>query len=307
MPDPAKAIEFPTVLPDVPRETLDAFMQAQALRPRVHKRTDEDGKVWWTGTPEQLVADCAYATVNGLNHYEHKHEAKWQCADTATAIWLAMNGWQEGRTFVDGIFARVTAKHTQSIIPTLAYSDEPDGDVDVERWMAGEDECFLVETQGAVHVSVAGSYVTLAVDGFVSCGDDSADVLKKGAYLGTLVYLLERAGYRTCLVYRYPNVNLGKHGPDGMFEKQEVDLILKEFGQVLDVPRVIFWLAHPASVRAILLGALAPYRTDNVGSHPTKYTGRPGVLDIERADVNDLEGWLARSLKTCGLSLEEAR
>lgn len=300
------------LLPTNPPPSMAVDVDAWARRPRLIERTiecditEENG--WHRGTkyrvvrhhfgsPEELTAHaCAAYVKRGRG----ESDTTWAGSDFPTAVHLATAGWHDGMRAVEGLYAKLTARHTASIIPTLVYSDEPDGDVDVERWLEGEDECFLVESAGTHEVKVSGQYVNMTLDPFASCVVDTDVVLRRGVYLVALAYMLERAGYRVAITLRMPTSG----------EKQAwlLEIPVKEYGHVLDLPRVTFWLAHPAALRQLMIMAYRNHREDPIFSRtdnlPEGCVTAPPLVSY--GNQPDLNAWLEQALKQSKLTVEDS-
>jgi hypothetical protein len=247
------------------------------------------------GTVENLLTEAC--TVR-LSRFSDSDE-DWSGATFDVATSLAFTGWSEALATVDDLFARITAKHTSSIIPTLAYSDEPDGDVDVERWLAGDDECYLIQTAGAFTVPVVGTFVDLILDPFASCVVDADVVLRRGVYFAALAYMLERAGYRVKIRLMMPTTGEGKHWL--------VEADLKDFAQPLDLPRALYWLAHPAALRQHMISAYRGQREDAIYKWGGGFEWPVDAVVAPRITADtDLDSWLAGLLSKFNLVLEGA-
>ena len=248
-----------------------------------------------TGTTRDLLASACKAVAEGRHS---RGGGSWEGGDFETCMHLAVAGWHEGTALVDGLYSRITSEQTDTILPRLAHVDEPDGEIDVALAIEGEEACWLAPTQGHFRVSVQGRFLNLIMDPFASCGVDVDVVMQRGVYFAALAVMAERGGYRTRITLRMPSKGSGR--------TWLLDVAVKEYDEDLDLPRAMFWLAHPGMVRHMVLGAYQNYRTDMIsmrsdGSVPDDAILAPGIAGYGTVD---LDAWLAKVLKTHGLTVE---
>lgn len=284
----------------LPSPYEEPYMTRETLRGMPQLQENLDGSIIvHSGTCMELLAGACVGI--GDRTYVESSTPEWHGADFDTCIALALSGWHAGVQAVESLYARITSERTNSMIPSLEYSDEPDGDVDVERWLQGDDEHFLVESHTTFTVNVAGTFATFVLDPFASCGQSAEDVLRRGTYLVGLVYLMERAGFRTRVMLRMPTCEMFQG-----HRRFRLEVSVKEYGQVLDLPRVMFWIAHPAALRQVMIAFYRQYREDAIYSdsarQPIEETGV--ITSPPYTHDEQLDGWLKRTLDTCGLRIE---
>ena len=248
-----------------------------------------------SGTVTDLMARACTAKIAG-KHTVTDNRVSWAGCDFATAVHLAITGWHEGAALMDGLFARITATKTDSILPHLCHTDEPDGEIDVAMAIDGEDECWIAPTQGRQRLPAQGRFVNLILDPFASSSVDADVILKRGTYFVALATMLERGGYRTRIGLRMPNEGSGK--------TWLLDISIKGYAEDLDLPRVFFWLAHPGALRHLIIGAYCNYRTDGVGPRQNGTIPEDAIVAPGITSNSDLDGWLEKTLADNGLTVE---
>lgn len=195
-----------------------------------------------------------------------------------------------------------------------SYYDVAGSDVDVARYLSGEPENMIAYTM--VETPRTGRVVSLAVNVSVSGGVSADKVIRRGKAIVSLVYALERIGLRVELyvVATSNSVTKAKRtGCDWVRVKQAQD--------VLDPAMIMFALAHPSFLRALMLSAMyehpEPWRNafdvegGSFGSPMSmpEMTGLPDgtvVLDTkvsiyDRDRIDSPEAFVTRHLKDLGL------
>jgi hypothetical protein len=115
---------------------------------------------------------------------------------------------------------------------------------------------------------------------------------------------MERAGFRTQIMLRMPSHN-GSWGRKAT-NRYRLEIPIKEYGQVLDLPRVMFWLAHPAALREIIIGYYRQYRDDGIYSDANnqEITEQGAIVSPPFTLDRQLDEWLMTTLKANGLEFE---
>ena len=257
-------------------------------------------------TPTQIMARCAHniESNNGRPHLYLDSAPEWYGTESfAAAFTLAENGWPEGMRAAESMFDRVYGMRTKSLIPTITYTDEPDGDIDVGMWLSGEDEHWVTSCESST-ASQNGSdrAVTIAIDAFMSVLHNASDYMRRGVILGALVSVLERSGYATEILMRHAS---NPSCPDRSPLSTD-DITVKEFEQPLDLARAIFWIVHPSAYRRFALVANADWRSD------PDYNSPIGLSDDDHTiiappitwQVEQIEQWLADTFKRFGIAAE---
>lgn len=268
---------------------------------------DEHGVRTMHLTPDLLLA----LSAKHGEQFASEHPVPWSGCDRQTAFWLAVNGWQDGADLVNDLFAKVSATRTNTIMPILALSDEPDGAPDLEAALCGDDECYWVVKDSDVKVDAAGRFVTITVDPFVSWVVDVDTMCRRGMYAAALAIVLERAGYCTRVRIRYPDATEPERWSSPRMRRYLLTVDLKDFGEPLDIARVMFWLAHPAALRHHIFGAYRGWRDDAFYSREESERDRP----LEPGEVKapavvgyqtsqSVEDWFKAALEQNGLTVE---
>ena len=252
--------------------------------------TGENGVRVHRGTVENMLCDAALSPDT-----DSESDRYWAGASWPVAAHLAVNGWHDGLALVEGLYARLTAQRTETILPQYVLSDEPEGDVDVERWIEGDDQCFSVAQQTGIRVSAAGTFVRFIIDPFASCSVDVDAILTRGVYIAALVYLHEKAGYRTAIDWRMPNTGSGWNWL--------LEVAVKRFEDTLDLPRHLFWIAHPAALRQVVIRAYHCYRTDGIRSRCDSFSDPTAVVCPGILPETDLTKWQAEIMTRNGLTI----
>ena len=287
---------MPTPRPAVLVGSVEALAQEYGLS---HEVMPEGVHRHFGNTHDLLVSAC-----KGFQHRGYASDEDWSGASFETAVHLALMGWHDAVPVVESLFARLSTRRTESILPVFNLSSEPEGDVDLERWLEGDDECFWVPEQTGVRVEAQDMFVRFDIDPFASCGIEVDTLLKRGSYLAALVYLFERSGYATSVRLRMPTEGSGK---DWLLE---VDF--KDYGQTLDLPRLLFWIAHPAVMRQLAIlayrGPGSIHRGDAIYSRGESFRqDEAGVITapgIVGYGGYNLEPWINGVLTKYGLTIE---
>ena len=230
-----------------------------------------------------FLAFCESPTdmpAEGRASCRRKYSDKWRGASPAEAYRMAREGWPEGVTRARGLsealFDRVSTLLERF---DTSYGVEPTGALDVARYLDAEPECWaqftpvLVEGPGTRHL-------TLLMNQAVSAGIDVDTIIAKGAVAAALIDVLEVAGHRVKVV-------LGAACETA--EIYHATLVtIKEHEQPLDLDRLTFALAHPASFRVLMFSAWEHYPADvrrAAGIEPDEGYGRPVACDAVEADI----------------------
>lgn len=199
----------------------------------------------------------------------------YKTRDFPEAMNLAMEGWSEAaertRAIADPMFDKVSsliAKHD------MVYDVEGIG-FDVARLLDGEPEHW-VRWEEKIVEGPGSRIVRIALNQTVSAGV-SADVIEaKGAVASALVELFEYSGTRCelWLVARYQD-----HGYHITSR-----VLVKAADQPLDLPRVMFALAHPSSFRRLSFSFVERCHED-LWQHFRHGYGRVEELDASEWDI----------------------
>lgn len=174
-----------------------------------------------------------------------------QTTSLQNALDMAQNGWPEGTD--------AAARRAYTIVEKLAakmqrddyYYDVTGLTFDVARVLENEPECWLNYEQ--VTVEAPGKVIRLVFNPSTSGAVSNSAMIARGATVAALVMLLERANFRVQVDLAWWALG------DGVV--QEVNCTLKSPSQDVDLPRLIFALAHPAMLRRILFSIRETFAT----------------------------------------------
>ncbi len=173
-----------------------------------------------------------------------QYSAGWAgMADFESAVKLAIEGWPEGAAQARGMSEALIDKIT-SLIETRQPRFSDDGwELNFDRYLEGEPECMysvtrrLEEAQGTRTLRVV-------VNTGARAGISPGVMVCKGAAAAALVQCLEAAGVR-CEVIVACGVSIDCCRPADI----ETYTLLKRADQDLDLDRLVFAVANPASHR----------------------------------------------------------
>lgn len=164
------------------------------------------------------------------------------------AIRLARDGWAEGRELMEKVLADYRPPQYQAPTPKLSW-DVAGATPDVPRYVAGAPDAMIPPDDSVrqqkpiirlvVHITYAHSVSPQAI-------------INWGAGMVSHIHRLEAAGAQvevTGVWYSTPS-----HGDSG--PQVAIRFPLKRADQALNLERLAFWLAHPASFRRIEFSCL---------------------------------------------------
>lgn len=180
---------------------------------------------------------------NFSEHPDDMYSNWYQSKDLPSAIELGRTGWDSESAQVKAMSSPMLAKITSLVEKPHIVYDVEGAQLDVARYLDGEPECWqkwdnqLTEGFGVRHVRIVFNCM-------ISC-DISTEVIRaKGASIAALVEALEYGGSRVQL-----DVAIGY----GAFEAY---VTVKLADQPLDLPRLVFALAHPSMARRLFFALL---------------------------------------------------
>lgn len=199
-------------------------------------------------------------TVEARNRSSRKpaRDHSWDLGDNWTdAVKRARTGWQEPTDEVRRMADDIVS-HTQETLRDtfVQYHDVSGGEVDIGAYMTGEPECML-ETE-PVKVSSHGRVIRIVVAGHFSWKTDAKAIRKRGAAICALVECLERLQH-SVEVFLDVALTGGRTNDTADLTYQ---VCLKTTHDVLDIPALMFAIAHPAAFRRIGMGAMEHENTD---------------------------------------------
>jgi hypothetical protein len=166
------------------------------------------------------------------------------------AMALARKGWPEGLKDIQKVSEAIWNVVGQEIQKVETLFDVCGAFADVDRYLTGEPEDMVqfVEEQ----TFGRGKVVKLFVNNAASCGVSAKTMFCRGAAVVALIDALEKLGY-SCEVSTADALAGGWRG-DNQLLQYEVEL--RGAGQVLDMDRMAFALAHPSWLRRMVFSAM---------------------------------------------------
>ena len=226
-----------------------------------------------------------FEQVNGRSH-----QARGAADENffATKSWeegygYASQGWPEGAAKADAI-----SQEIQDVLGHLIEQERISYDVegamfDVARLCQGEPEHWATFTPSMVQ-GISRRYVAITVAMGASCGVSPEEIERRGAAISSLILLLERAGIRVQLTGGFYS-EAGNHLLD-------LEVLLKGYGESLDVDRIAFVLGHASSLRRILF-AVMESRNEAEREAMQARIGRGYGIVKEKADRTGIDLYLA--------------
>ncbi len=174
---------------------------------------------------------------------------EWGGGSHAECIALASQGWEHGaheaQLVLDAVSPDVSS-HIERI--DWSHNVEPTGALDVARYLENEPECWLAPHMQIV--AAQGRLIHLVVNGGVSAGVSQEQITRRGSAVVALIDVLELAGHSV----RVDWVLAGSTIVRGTIETGDVYetiVHIKDWGESLNLGRLIFALAHPGMVRRL--------------------------------------------------------
>jgi hypothetical protein len=245
------------------------------------------------------------------------------CKDYTTALNLLLGGWPDGVRRLAPLQHKISGnvgQHIRRVEWPHTY-DQP-GILDMGAYLAGDPECWQVPTPTIVEAS--GGLVHILVNASYDCGRNEEQVWAHGAAVATLCETLEQSGRSVRLTLGY----LVRSYRDNVRYESNTYVRLKDFGEPLNMGRLVFALAHPAMLRRIIFRVFERYtreERDAMGFHANEGYGSPGwfgsdaagagTKDAPNADIvidqmvhgtpTEIENWVLERLREQGVSLHE--
>jgi len=306
-------IDFPThVAPatDRERQELEALARAP-LATIIRGRNRENAAIVET-TAEGLISE-ALQDIGTHDHRDSFSVGFRGCETNEDAALLALRGWDEPVEDILRTAHGIRLRSMVSLVPRYEASDEPaDGGVNVDAFLAGEDECFWRSTV-TEHEQHGRGHVRIVMEPCVSAGTSTRDIVERGGILCAVVWALERSGARVSIEYR----SLVESDPRGKrvmgSRNAHVYARLKSYGERLSPRRLAFWLCHPAASRIMVFAAV--HRMGGVAgdvgwSSYYAHGGRVNLPTPKHAvyapmlhirDMPSVEQWVATVAKAAGI------
>ena len=228
---------------------------------------------------------------------------------------MAQVGWLDATDKTKTLTEQLVNKVVQMIeVPCLMY-DVEGIDFDISRVLNGEPESWyrfetkLVEGEGT-------DLIHIVINCSVSAGVDCEAIIKRGAMIVALIELLEYAGKKVTVSMIGV---FGSTSDKDQYEGYSYQVTIKRAGMPLDVPFLLFAIAHPASFRR--LGFRLAERHQDVMNEIGAFYGHPinvpkdkqgdiyfpcVHLDRDLAAYRDPEKFILDTLKANGIEAKVA-
>lgn len=230
------------------------------------------------------------------------------------AVSLARTGWAEGTAKV--------VEHREKAAAFLAaaktaksreFGWDVEGQyIDVGRFLEGEPECCGTEFDGGE--TVASRVVSLRINQAVSGSVDPEAICARGVTVLCAVDLLESCGIRCEITLSIGNISTNSSGSVRNL-RAESHVVLKRASDAVDLDRLAFWIAHPASFRRFGFRYLEQQGLSPRGARPEPLIDRgndPSVVEVDEVctasglSPRELQDNVLAIARACGLNFNEA-
>ena len=239
----------------------------------------------------------------------------WHGASVKDTWKLAKTGWKEGTDLL-----KQQIKSFENIMPSRRVRRETVMDItdpgvlDFGRWATGHPEAWMVQKESEVADSHNGNIIRMVYNISASSGVSTGEMMRKGATVVGLIDLLEQAGKRVELDL--------VSGTRGSGHSIRTVLRVKESSAPVDIERLAFALANPASFRRVCfsLWEQAPFEARGACGIPSGGYGMPedfaalvddkavyiGTSSLERSMSEAVRvAWVTEQLAAQGVVFED--
>jgi hypothetical protein len=221
------------------------------------------------------------------------------------ALDLAKFGWEEGLKKCEHILASIEPRLFSCLKKREVEYHYAGGVPDVGVFLANDPECFLGNT--FVEDKGKGKMTRIVCNVFASAFYSKEQLITRGVCVLAVVDALEKQG-RSCEIVVMETVQ--SHG--GIWE---IEVPIKKAGQVAEMERIAFALAHPSFLRRLCFAA-----QDLAGMNDRPAYGMPCETRLDKGDLyfpemssaqcpHTTEGmvqWVLGMLQDQGIELEDA-
>lgn len=225
------------------------------------------------------------------------------------AVDLGYSGWLEGQEKATAISTPIVETIAARIERLDVVHDVEGAGIDVARYTDGEPECWQ-RWQSSIVEGKGNRVLKLVFNYAVSAGISTEVIMAKGAAIAALVQALEYGGFRMEVV-----VSMGLSSPG---KTSESYIRIKDASQDLNMPRLMFTLAHPAMLRRLgfayierlpkpfveALGSSYGWPAE-VSSTGDIYVGKSFLGEPQWTDPKSVSEWIVSELKKQGITLRE--
>lgn len=195
----------------------------------------------------------SYACATAAEARDAGHGAEWSGTNSLPeAFDLARKGWHDNLVEVEQVAGQVEQTITTDLFQTTfeARYDVAGAEVDLGRFLSGEPECMVESLP--IRISRQGRAVRVVVPGVYASSTKKEAILNRGAAVVALADLLARAQHPLEVWVSYTvAAGSGKGNKDDVEPDVGIYVKVQAANEALDVPRLMFAIAHPASPRRI--------------------------------------------------------
>lgn len=248
----------------------------------------------------------------GKSRYYNLRQQTWDLgADFPDAVRLARDGWPEGRKAVSEITERLNNLIGESLLKPDVFFDVAGDFVEMGRFVTGEPECMGQFTE--TEMPHQGRIVRVVYNYATSCDITAESMVKRGAATVALIDALEGCG-RQCEVWAVLSVS-------GCRSTYECVVPVKRAGEMVEIDRMAFILAHPAMLRRLTL-SIEEHEAEDIRTRfgfddggygtpcdQTKFEQGEGTVVVPQmlwsGDEAATLAWVFSELKKQGVTVEE--
>ena len=255
------------------------------------------------------IAEFAIANPNPQSSDRRSDSHYNSTKSLAEAHKLAMHGWHDSRSQVDGHLEPLRESlGTLLDTETVRFHDMVGYEPDIDRFIAGEMECMWDDMM--VEAPKEGKVFRLLVDCSMAWTNEASDILKRGAVLCALVEAYSMLGLQ---------LEVWCESTVRGYETKDYGTMLTKInsaGDPIDIDSMMFALGHPDYNRRLQWSVgeqLAPwnnqfgfgtyYGLNLNGAHMADYVEASAVvsLDGNSAMTRDSLGWILDQLEAQGV------
>jgi hypothetical protein len=207
---------------------------------------NENSKYHFDNVTQWLDACDASSEMSEDNRSSRREDYNWQdkhswtkSRDYSHAREFATLGWKDGAEMARKVSERVRASLDNLVPQRIKHFRRQvygGGTLLVSNYLRGEPDCYLHMKR-----EKAKKFVRVVVNVAASAGIDANVLVRRGVVLAGIIDALELHNYRVKV-----DLALGLRGNK---LHHETYVSLKDFSESLELDRLVFWLAHPASLR----------------------------------------------------------
>jgi len=176
------------------------------------------------------------------NNRDSRKVGSWGGTNTFDkAIDLARKGWKKGAALAKELSEFMTANLTTTThhkVRTFSRQPYGGGSLLIPVVLSGMPNPYVHSRH-----ETNTKFIRLVVNGLASGGIDTQVMIQKGVVASALVELLELNGYRVQVDLVFP--------VQGSGSIMKLEIVLKSFQESLDLDRITFFTANPASLRRL--------------------------------------------------------